>query len=169
MKIPRKRARVWALITVLAGGISPPAADAVAGQEIRGSVFVETRIFPNDPLFAEQNDAVCSPSIGLAPEFIWWLDGAEVELRLTPMLRLDAHDASRTHFDLREASALWLRDGWTLILGVGKVFWGTTESVHLVDIVNQTDGVEDIDGEDKLGQPMRTSHWSGTGARWTCS
>ena len=26
--------------------------------------------------------------------------------------------------------------------------------MHLVDIVNQTDGVEDIDGEDKLGQPM---------------
>ena len=154
MKTPRKRARRWALIAVFAGGIAPPAADTVAGQEIRGSVFVETRIFPNDPLFAEQNDAVFSPSIGLAPEFIWWLDGPEVELRLTPMLRLDAHDASRTHFDLREASALWLRDGWTLMAGVGKVFWGTTESVHLVDIVNQTDGVEDIDGEDKLGQPM---------------
>ncbi len=154
MKTSRKRARIWALIAVCAGGIAPPAADALAGQEIRGSVFVETRIFPNDPLFAEQNDAVFSPSIGLAPEFIWWLDGPELELRLTPMLRLDAHDASRTHFDLREASALWLREGWTLILGVGKVFWGTTESVHLVDIVNQTDGVEDIDGEDKLGQPM---------------
>ena len=154
MKTPRKRARIWALIAVFAGGIAPPAADAVAGQEIRGSVFVETRIFPNDPLFAEQNDAVFSPSIGLTPEFIWWPNGDGPELRLTPMLRLDAHDASRTHFDVREASALWLRDGWTLMAGVGKVFWGTTESVHLVDIVNQTDGVEDIDGEDKLGQPM---------------
>ncbi|MFT7515521.1 MAG: hypothetical protein ACI9QL_004754 [Candidatus Omnitrophota bacterium] len=38
--------------------------------------------------------------------------------------------------------------------GVGKVFWGVTESAHLVDIINQTDGVEDLDGEDKLGQPM---------------
>jgi hypothetical protein len=26
--------------------------------------------------------------------------------------------------------------------------------LHLVDIINQTDGVESIDGEDKLGQPM---------------
>jgi len=34
------------------------------------------------------------------------------------------------------------------------VFWGVTESRHLVDIINQTDGVEDIDEEDKLGQPM---------------
>ena len=148
------RARRWAWLAVFAGGVGPPATDAVAGQEIRGSVFVETRVFPNDPLFAEQSDAVFSPSIGFAPELIWWTDGEEPELRLSPMLRLDAHDASRTHFDVREASALWLRDGWTLMAGVGKVFWGTTESVHLVDIVNQTDGVEDIDGEDKLGQPM---------------
>ena len=29
-----------------------------------------------------------------------------------------------------------------------------TESVHLVDIINQTDFAGDIDGEDKLGQPM---------------
>ena len=148
------RARRWAWLAVFAGGVGPPATDAVAGQEIRGSVFVETRVFPNDPLFAEHSDAVFSPSIGFAPELIWWTDGEEPELRLSPMLRLDAHDASRTHFDVREASALWLRDGWTLMAGVGKVFWGTTESVHLVDIVNQTDGVEDIDGEDKLGQPM---------------
>ena len=34
------------------------------------------------------------------------------------------------------------------------MFWGVTESVHLVDIINQTDFAGDIDGEDKLGQPM---------------
>ena len=92
---------MWALIAVFGGGVAPPAAEAVGGQEIRGSVFVDTRIFPNDPLFAEQSDAIFSPSIGLAPEFIWWMDGDGPELRLSPMLRLDAHDASRTHFDLR--------------------------------------------------------------------
>ena len=154
MKTAPKRARSWTLIAAVAGGLGAPAADAVAGQELRGSIFVETRIFPNDPLFPEQSSALFSPSIRLEPEFIWWMDGDGPELRLSPMLRLDAHDASRTRFDLREASALWLRDGWTLMAGVGKVFWGTTESVHLVDIINQTDGVEDIDNEDKLGQPM---------------
>ena len=34
------------------------------------------------------------------------------------------------------------------------MFWGVTESVHLVDIINQTDFAGDIDGEDKLGQTM---------------
>ncbi len=145
---------MWTLIAAVVGGLAPPAADAVAGQELRGSIFLETRIFPNAPLFAEQSDAVLSPSIGLEPELIWWMEAYQLELRLTPMVRLDAHDARRTRFDVREASALWLRDGWTLMAGVGKVFWGTTESVHLIDIINQTDGVEDIDSEDKLGQPM---------------
>ena len=39
-------------------------------------------------------------------------------------------------------------------MGISKVFWGVTESRHLVDIINQVDGVEDIDEEDRLGQPM---------------
>lgn len=34
------------------------------------------------------------------------------------------------------------------------MFWGVTESRHLVDIVNQTDAVEGADGKDKLGQLM---------------
>ncbi len=34
------------------------------------------------------------------------------------------------------------------------MFWGVTESQHLVDLINQTDLVENPDGEDKLGQPM---------------
>ena len=38
--------------------------------------------------------------------------------------------------------------------GLDTVFWGKTEAVHLVDIINQTDGVEDLDDEDRLGQPM---------------
>ena len=43
--------------------------------------------------------------------------------------------------------------------GVGQIFWGVTESQHLVDIVNQTDFVESIDGEKKLGQPMVNFAW----------
>jgi hypothetical protein len=50
----------------------------------------------------------------------------------------------------------WLKaaDEWELRIGIRKVFWGVTESQHLVDIINQTDAVENPDGEDKLGQPM---------------
>ena len=64
--------------------------------------------------------------------------------------------------DLREA--VWLKviddvgflgDGpLELRFGVDKVFWGRTESRHLVDVVNQTDLIEYPDEEEKLGQPM---------------
>jgi hypothetical protein len=68
--------------------------------------------------------------------------------------RLDREDNERRYYDIREA--LWTRvnDDWEFRAGVGKVFWGVTESRHLVDIINQSDLVENIDGEDKLGQPM---------------
>ena len=45
-------------------------------------------------------------------------------------------------------------DDFEVLIGANTVFWGVTESVHLVDIINQTDAVADVDGEDKLGQPM---------------
>ena len=106
------------------------------------------------PGFADQRDATISPSVGLEPEFLWESDAGSIRFRATPFLRWDAHDDNRTHFDLREASLLYLANGWTFFAGVGKVFWGKTEAHHLVDIINQTDGVEDIDTEDKLGQPM---------------
>ena len=63
-------------------------------------------------------------------------------------------DDQRTHADLREAYWAWQDDEYELIVGVDKVFWGVAESRHLVDIINQTDLVEDLDEEDKLGQPM---------------
>ncbi len=47
-----------------------------------------------------------------------------------------------------------MADSWELRTGIRKVFWGVTESQHLVDIINQTDNVENPDGEEKLGQPM---------------
>jgi hypothetical protein len=48
----------------------------------------------------------------------------------------------------------WVGSNWDLHAGAKRVFWGVTEFHHLVDIINQTDLVENIDTEDKLGQPM---------------
>jgi hypothetical protein len=67
---------------------------------------------------------------------------------------LDQQDNQRSHGDIRELFWLHVGDDWELKTGLGKVFWGQTESLHLVDVINQTDAIEAIDGEDKLGQPM---------------
>ena len=121
------------------------------GYELSGYVATEGRIFANDPLFPEQQNS--SASIALAPElYHQWGNGSA--MIFAPYVRLDNVDSERTHFDIREINYLLVNGSWELRLGIGKVFWGTTEFVHLVDIVNQTDLVEDIDGEDKLGQPM---------------
>ena len=75
-------------------------------------------------------------------------------LTFAPYIRYDAEDSERSHFDVRELFWSQVGNDWDLHVGVRQVFWGVTEFHHLVDILNQTDLVENIDGEDKLGQPM---------------
>ena len=136
---------------LLAALVAPP---AVGAQTLTGEAAVEMRWFPESPLFASQRDASMSPSLFLEPELAHdWMDGG-LQLDARAFLRVDGHDDRRTHADLRELSLTWLTDSWTVMVGLGRVFWGVTEVNHLVDIVNQTDAVEDIDNEDKLGQPM---------------
>jgi hypothetical protein len=121
---------------------------------LTGFAAFEPRFFVESPAFPGQEDATVSPSVVLQPDFRYeWSDGFDY-LTLVPFARLDADDHRRTHLDLREASWTHLGEDYDLVLGVSKVFWGVAESRHLVDIVNQTDLVEDIDREDKLGQPM---------------
>jgi hypothetical protein len=73
---------------------------------------------------------------------------------LKPFGRYDQHDHERNHVDLREGKYRYVNGLFEVSIGVDKEFWGVTEFLHLVDIVNQTDNVESTDGEQKLGQPM---------------
>lgn len=74
--------------------------------------------------------------------------------------RWDSDDSQRTHTDVRELSWTHVFTGsgsgsvWQLQAGIGQVFWGVTEFNHLIDVVNQTDLVENPDAEEKLGQPL---------------
>lgn len=121
---------------------------------LSGYAGVELRGFPFNPQFGDQQHTHLSPAFIFEPEFnVKWRDGKN-RLTFKPYLMLDAHDSNRTHVDIRELSFLHQGKGWDVLVGVSKVFWGVTESRHLVDIVNQSDTVIDGDGEDKLGQPM---------------
>jgi hypothetical protein len=82
-----------------------------------------------------------------------WNDGDDI-FAFVPYVRIDAEDDERTHFDIRELTWVHVADNFELRSGIRKVFWGVTESQHLVDVINQTDTVENPDGEEKLGQPM---------------
>jgi hypothetical protein len=121
--------------------------------DLSGYVAGEVRIFPAEPKFPAQHENTFSPSLALQPELRWKLD-EQSTLTLIPFGRIDADDDERTHWDIREANWLYNAGDWDLRVGLGKVFWGVAESRHLVDIINQTDLVESLDEEDKLGQPM---------------
>jgi len=68
--------------------------------------------------------------------------------------RYDENDDERTHADVRELYYQQGGDEFEFRIGARRVFWGVTESRHLVDIINQSDFVENISNELKLGQPM---------------
>lgn len=119
--------------------------------EWSGYFGAETRLFARPALFSEQRDQAAS--LLAEPEYHYQGEAGK-SFTFKPFLRLDSADEERTHADIREFVGLWLLSGLELRAGISKVFWGVTESQHLIDIVNQTDLVEYVDGEDKLGQPM---------------
>ena len=137
-----------ALLAQLTQMAMTPKAEA---YELTGQVSAQVRAFENEPLYQgqERNNA----SISFEAEYYQEL-GKNGSVTFAPFARLDSADDERTHMDIRELSYLHVSDTWELKAGISKVFWGVTEFVHLVDIINQDDGVESPDGEDKLGQPM---------------
>lgn len=121
------------------------------GSEWVYEVSLEDRMFLEDGADGQKKN---HPSVRFQAEYDYeWNDGADLFV-LNAMLRLDQQDSERTHADIREFTWLHVADSWELRTGIRKVFWGVTESQHLVDIINQTDLVESFDGEEKLGQPM---------------
>jgi len=121
--------------------------------DITGFVESETRFFQQSPLDPAQHSNV-GISFAFQPEFYReWNDG-DYRFLGKPFYRQDLRDDQRSHFDLRDFYVQHVADQWEWKAGVSKVFWGVTESQHLIDVINQVDFVENFDFEDRLGQPM---------------
>jgi len=118
-----------------------------------GNVTLQDRYFINDALSTNSPQHNNYLSISSEVEFYEAWDNNS-SINITPFIRVDQYDEERTHGDLREMYYQQTFDTWELRLGISKVYWGVTESQHLVDVINQTDNIESVDGEDKLGQPM---------------
>jgi hypothetical protein len=123
-----------------------------AAQEFSGNIAAESLTFSESGLDPRQMDD--NITFSFKPKWTGdWNDGDDA-WSAEIFLRADNRDEGREHADIREL--LWLHlDGdneWRV--GINTMFWGVTESQHLVDVINQIDQVEGVDGEDKLGQPM---------------
>lgn len=123
--------------------------------DFSGNVTLDSRLFLKKPLYPGQE----RHQFGLSFEpniYFEHIDGAS--FTLVPYFRFSSIDGELLDVDVREA--YFLKYGfvdeleWELRVGIDRVFWGTAESNHLVNIVNQTDLVSDPSGDEKLGQPM---------------
>ncbi len=120
--------------------------------ELSGSIGLEELGFFYDKLDFRQHNNYISGFIN--PELYREWDEGKQSFTFSPFYRYSQYDNRRTHFDIRELTWLLSERDWELRVGFRKVFWGVAEGLHLVDIINQTDLVENTDTEDKLGQPM---------------
>ena len=125
--------------------------------EWSGVLGLEARMFTESPADSRQHGD--NLSVAFEPEYHHESDDGKQLFSFIPFARIDQHDDERSHADIRELAWINVGESWELRLGIRKVFWGVTESQHLVDIINQTDLVENPDGEDKLGQPMINFAW----------
>ena len=139
----------WAVLAAVSLLALAPAPGAV---ELSGRFELEPRGFTQSPAHPRQNRN--GVSLAVQPELYHSFDDGRQSLLFSSFLRLDTADDRRTHFDVRELLYQRVFDDAELRIGIGRVFWGVTESYHLVDIINQTDLVENVDREDKLGQPL---------------
>jgi hypothetical protein len=124
---------------------------------VGGSAAVEARRYHRPGLAPEQVQS--DLSIVLKPTYSRVWDDDRATLDMTPFYRWDAADDERTHFDLRELAITKAWRDWEVRAGIRKVTWGVTESRHLVDVLNQTDTLEGLRGDEKLGQPMLDVAW----------
>lgn len=120
--------------------------------DLSGKISIEELGFFHNKLDSQQHNNYISGAIEAEMYHEW--DNGKQSFTFVPFYRYSQHDSKRTHFDIRELTWLLVENSWELRVGFRKVFWGVAEGLHLVDIINQTDLVENNDTEDKLGQPM---------------
>jgi len=127
-------------------------------SELSGNFRVDYRYFPDEALYPGQFNQYWSgyfePKV-----YLKWNKGKQL-LQFSGFGRLDQYDTASTHVDLRELYWQALFKKSEISVGFKKIFWGITESNHVVDVVNQLDALEGFDIEQKLGQPMVHFSWS---------
>lgn len=131
-----------------------PLAGAADITDFGGRLELEGRRFPQATEYRDTLSAALA--LGFAVEL-----GVKTQLAGELFTRKDRDDGRRTHGDIRELYYEAIGEDFEFRAGNRRVYWGVTEGRHLVDIVNQSDFVEDLGNEAKLGQPMLSYNWIG--------
>ncbi len=123
---------------------------AFGGGEWASEAGLEGTFFAEE---SETSDTRSNFSLFISTEYyVDWNDGADSFI-FSPRLRLDQNDSERNTFDITELAWVHVEDTWEMRTGIREVGWGVSLMGGVVDVINQTNIVEDFFGS-KLGQPM---------------
>lgn len=134
----------------------PPVASSTS--RLQQELGFEQRFFASRGLAAAERSQQL-----LSYRALWSYEDAsrKHQLNLEPYLRWHRADSDSNLVDLQQAYWRYIGDGWEFKAGIDTLFWGVTESQHLVDVLNQSDLVAGVELEAKLGQPMLQLRRSG--------
>lgn len=122
----------------------------------RGNVSSELTWFPEYSVGTEnwKLDTSFAADVELSQDL-----ADNIRFTIHPFVRWDQQDDERTRTGIRELKLSTTGDTWEFNAGRSTVFWGVMESHNPVDIINQTDIIEDLTGDEKLGELMLNLNW----------
>lgn len=139
---------------------------ASACVHVRGSTAADIRGYVQPPRYGGQA-AGHGISLKAEPEAYAQSKDEDHTGTLRPFVRVDPIDTGRTHYDVRQADYRYRDNHWSFGIGAGLFDWGVMENHRIVDVLNQKDLVEDLDGSEKLGQPYTKVGYDG--GKWSLS
>jgi hypothetical protein len=149
---------------MFAGLNSPGYAESFADGYSRFSGRMYFDLYYYDQSDSQGSPPATVPTLSFQPEYYKEWNNGDMAMSFIPFLRITKHGNTDSIFDIRELNLSVSKDDWSFRAGVDREFWGVTESVNLVDVINQIDLSGDLGGIQKLGQPMlKTSYNSDMG------
>ena len=120
--------------------------------EISGNIQGDYRYFEEQGLYPGQESEYFSSIFNPEIYVVW--DNSNQLIQFQGFARLNQYDIEQTHWDIRELYYQNIIANWELSVGKKQIYWGFTESNHLVNVINQDDLLEGNGMANKLGQSM---------------
>ena len=124
-----------------------------AASSIEGHVRADVRHFLDTVGHGQQSNQT-STVLTIEPSWRYESVDRQQLFRMSLSGRVGNIDSQQDAANVKELLFSKFSDDWELHAGIGQYFWGVTESQHLVDTINQLDLVQDMDGEEKVGQAV---------------
>ena len=149
MNKKHNRHRLWFLSVFLCLTLSRISHGEVL---LEGHTAIVVNGFKDEPGFDNQCCRRLSSAVELAPRIQYWND-SPWSANLSVYYQRDL-SSSLGFGDINESSVTYNADSWSLLMGIGEVYWGVTEAYQPNNVINQYDGRRGLGYDEKIGQAM---------------